>query len=86
MTSRDARLWTPAYRRLRLAILDRDQGLCQIRGPKCTRYATEVDHIVARIDGGPIDDPTNLRAACRACNAGRRNIGGPRSVPDIIRL
>jgi len=69
VTGRDPRLTTSAYRALRLAVLDRDRWLCQMRGPRCTRYATEVDHIVARADGGSVWDTTNLRAACRACNS-----------------
>lgn len=60
---------TQAWRRLRRAVLDRDLGLCQIKGPRCTRYATEVDHIVPRVDGGAVFDPANLRAACKACNS-----------------
>lgn len=67
----DPALWTMAYRRLRLLVLDRDRHECQIRGPRCTRYATQVDHIVARCDGGAVYDPTNLRAACAACNGWR---------------
>jgi 5-methylcytosine-specific restriction endonuclease McrA len=50
-------------------VIDRDLGLCQIKGPHCTTYATEVDHIVPRIEGGALFDPANLRAACRACNS-----------------
>lgn len=69
VTGRDTRLTTGAYRTLRLAVLDRDRWLCQIRGPRCTQRATEVDHIVARADGGDVWDTTNLRAACRACNS-----------------
>jgi len=53
---------------LRLLILDRDRNVCQMRGPKCRRYATDVDHIVAVSEGGAFYDPANLRAACRACN------------------
>jgi len=53
---------------VRLAVLDRDLWLCQIKGPGCTRYATCVDHIVSRADGGE-NDPANLRAACLACNS-----------------
>jgi 5-methylcytosine-specific restriction protein A len=49
-------------------VLDRDLWLCQIKGPTCTRHATEVDHVIARADGGG-DEPTNLRASCRACNS-----------------
>jgi len=45
MASQDASLWTTGYRRMRLAVLDRDLWLCQIHGPTCTHWATEVDHI-----------------------------------------
>lgn len=58
-------------RRLAALVLDRDLHLCQIRGPRCTRYATQVDHIVARADGGDVFDPANLRACCAACNGWR---------------
>jgi len=64
-------LQTRRYRKLRHAILDRDLHLCQIRLAGCTRYATEVDHIIARADGGPMWDATNLRAACKGCNSRR---------------
>jgi 5-methylcytosine-specific restriction protein A len=64
MSNLQSRWW----RRLRLAVLDRDLWLCQVKGPTCTRYATEVDHIVARADGGS-DDQQNLRASCRPCNS-----------------
>ena len=49
-------------------VLERDGGVCQIDGPRCTEAATEVDHVIARADGGPLFDPRNLRAACKACN------------------
>lgn len=68
MTS-DPDLSSPAWKRLRRLILERDRDRCQIRGPKCSTVATEVDHIVARADGGSMWDPRNLRAACRPCNS-----------------
>jgi 5-methylcytosine-specific restriction protein A len=68
MARHDPRFNDRSYRLLRLAILDRDGYLCRIRGPRCTTYATQVDHIVARADGGAMLDPANLRAACRRCN------------------
>jgi 5-methylcytosine-specific restriction endonuclease McrA len=68
MSATDRQLWTAGYRRLRLAILARDGNACQIRGPSCTHIATQVDHIVARADGGDVYAPSNLRAACVACN------------------
>ena len=64
MTVHDPRLNTWAWRHLRRHILDRDLGLCQIKGPGCTRYATCVDHIIDRADGGDMYNPANLRAAC----------------------
>jgi 5-methylcytosine-specific restriction endonuclease McrA len=69
MAGADARLSTTAWRRLRLAVLDRDLGLCQVKGPHCTRYATCVDHIIARADGGDCWSPANPRASCRHCNS-----------------
>ena len=68
MTTNDARLGSRAYKRIRLYVLDRDRHICQIRGPRCTYFATDVDHIVARADGGDVWNPANLRAACRHCN------------------
>lgn len=64
-------LTTPAWRRLRLLILERDRFECQIRARGCNRAATCVDHIVARADGGDMWNPDNLRAACRPCNGSR---------------
>ena len=91
MSSADARLSSRSYRRLRLAVLDRDLGLCQMKGPTCTRFATEVDHIVARADGGAMWDPTNLRAACGPCNSrggammtNSRRWGCDRTGPDYV--
>lgn len=52
---------------LRRAILERDDHLCQLRGPRCTTTATEVDHIGSNLN----HDPDNLRAACRPCHAQR---------------
>jgi 5-methylcytosine-specific restriction enzyme A len=71
MNGLDPRLQSKAWRRLRLLILDRDRHACQIRGPKCTGAATQVDHVIDRADGGAVFDPRNLRAACSACNGWR---------------
>jgi 5-methylcytosine-specific restriction endonuclease McrA len=71
MTTRDPELWTPAYRRLRLSILDRDNWTCRVRGPKCKGWADTVDHIIERRDGGAVYDPSNMRASCAWCNGWR---------------
>lgn len=55
--------------RQRRLIFERDGYECQIRYDKrCTGAATCIDHILALTAGGT-DDPSNLRASCRACNA-----------------
>ena len=53
--------------RIRARILNRDGWACQIRGPRCTRLASEVDHI------GDRDDHRDhmLRAVCHTCHAQR---------------
>ncbi len=56
------------WRRSRLTILERDHHECQIRGPKCSGVATEVDHIIPHAYGGD-SGPDNLRAACKPCNS-----------------
>ena len=63
---------TRAWRRLRAYVLERDRYVCQRpqppAGAPCGRPATDAGHIVARVYGGT-DDPTNLRAECKPCNA-----------------
>jgi|GEM_PF-1599262 len=73
VTTRDA-IYDHAWRVARQAILDGPKGrICAIKGPKCVRHATEVDHIIPVADGGPRLDPANLRPACKPCNIGRAN-------------
>ena len=56
------------WRRLREQILRRDP-YCTIRGPKCKRISTTVDHIIPlSIRPDLAHEPTNLRGACGPCN------------------
>lgn len=76
------------WRRVRAEVLA-ESRVCAIKGPKCTKVATEVDHIIPVEAGGPRLDRSNLRPACRACNAGRAgsekaNSGWRRSNCRII--
>ncbi|WP_205538483.1 HNH endonuclease [Mycobacterium kyogaense] len=48
----------------RKRILRRDDGSCQIRGPRCTQVATDVDHI----QRGDNHEDRNLQAVCRPCH------------------
>jgi 5-methylcytosine-specific restriction protein A len=82
MTAPDPRLKTLAYKRLRQWVIVRDGGVCQIRGPRCTVAATDVDHVVPRTDGGEPYDPDNMRAACRQCNNGRNALRTRGRRPD----
>jgi 5-methylcytosine-specific restriction endonuclease McrA len=64
------------WRKVRLAILERDGWECQLRLEGCTGWASEVDHVVAVSLGGGVYDPENLRAACATCNRRRGGVLG----------
>ncbi|SDC25967.1 HNH endonuclease [Mycolicibacterium neoaurum] len=61
---------TNDWKKLAPKILDRDGHQCQIQYPNiCTGYADTVDKIIPAVQRPDLAlDPTNLRAACRACN------------------
>ena len=61
----------PAWRRVRLLVLQRDGYRCRINGPKCETVGNEADHIIPIADGGRRLDMNNLRASCKPCNSGR---------------
>ena len=72
------RVYQGPWPRVRLAILERDGWLCQIKGPGCTTRATAVDHIVPVLAGGSWYEPGNLRGVCTTCNNRRVNHGSRR--------
>jgi 5-methylcytosine-specific restriction protein A len=45
-TASSRRTGTRAWQQQRAKILQRDNHLCQIRGPRCTHTATEVNHLL----------------------------------------
>jgi 5-methylcytosine-specific restriction protein A len=51
----------------RARTLQRDNHTCQIRGPRCTIEATQVDHIRSAAAGGT-NQLTNLQAVCKPCH------------------
>ncbi len=65
---RDQPLSRSRWERVVRFVMVRDEGLCQIRGPRCTGAATTGDHVVPLVMGGAPYDPRNVRAACAACN------------------
>lgn len=76
-----ARAWAGSTRRSRLPtdwqtirtrVLQRDRGVCQIRGPRCTHRATEVDHVIA----GDDHRDEALQAACTPCHRDKSSAEG----------
>jgi 5-methylcytosine-specific restriction endonuclease McrA len=63
------------WRRVRLAILERDGYRCMIRSKGCKGRADCVDHIIpvdpSGSGGGAWWEPSNLRASCSVCNRAR---------------
>jgi 5-methylcytosine-specific restriction endonuclease McrA len=80
------------WRRIREQVLARDP-YCMIRGPRCTRISTTVDHIVPlSVDPSLAHELSNLRGACAACNyrggaritnARRQRLPAPRAPQSI---
>lgn len=67
---------TAAWKALRRSVLQRDNYQCQIRGPHCTNYADQVDHITNVAAGGAPFDPDNAQSACSACNTRKASAEG----------
>lgn len=59
-------------RKLRHEILKRDKYKCVLCGATAKTTVLEIDHIVARVNGGT-NDVKNLRVLCYECNAGKRD-------------
>ena len=62
MTRKD--LGTSKWKAIRQQVLARDQHTCYV----CGAEATQVDHIIAKVNGGT-EDLGNLGAICAKCNA-----------------
>jgi 5-methylcytosine-specific restriction endonuclease McrA len=68
-----------AWRRVRVQVLERDGGVCQLRLEGCQHEASEVDHVVdIRLRGGVLD-PDNCRSVCGPCHRRRSNAKQQRS-------
>lgn len=63
-----ARGYGGSWQRLSAAVLARDNHVCHY----CGDHATTADHVVPKSKGGT-DAMSNLVAACRACNSGKRD-------------
>jgi hypothetical protein len=70
-------LLTRKWKEQRKRVLQRDQYTCVY----CNQEATQVDHIIPRVDGGT-HDMENLVAACAKCNG----LKGSRSQASFLRM
>ena len=57
---------TSRWRRIRAAVLARDNWTCQVKTERCTGTADCVHHVLGRAVSG--DDPAHLQASCTPCN------------------
>lgn len=57
-------------KRTRYEVLRRDNYTCRYCGASAPDVVLQVDHVIHQALGGA-DDPSNLVAACRDCNAGK---------------
>ena len=70
-------LLTRQWKEQRKRVLQRDQYTCVY----CNQEATQVDHVIPRVDGGT-HDMENLVAACAKCNG----LKGSRSQASFLRM
>lgn len=66
-------------KRLRFEVLKRDNHTCRYCGESAPDVKITVDHVTPVALGGS-DDPTNLVAACKDCNAGKSSISADAAV------
>lgn len=74
--SRQSRGYGTSWDKLRLTILARDHGLCQVcAGQGILKVGNSVDHIVNKADWerrygtlAGVDEPQNLRCICTECH------------------
>lgn len=69
-TQSSRRTSAAGWKQQRAKALQRDGHMCQIRGPRCTVTATEVDHIVSVADGGG-EDLSSLQSVCHNCHSAK---------------
>ena len=70
-------------KRLRFEILRRDNHTCRYCGGTAPDVVLTVDHVVPTALGGT-DEPSNLVAACKDCNAGKSSVPAGSALVDDV--
>lgn len=71
-------------KRTRFEVLRRDDYTCRYCGQSAPDVKLTVDHVLPVALGGG-DDPTNLVAACKDCNAGKSSMSPDAQLVDDVR-
>jgi hypothetical protein len=71
-------------KRTRYEVLKRDSHTCRYCGAKAPDVPLTVDHVTPTALGGT-DDPSNLVAACRDCNAGKASTSPDAAVVEDVK-
>lgn len=71
----------PISKRLRYEILKRDEYACRYCGVRVPDVVLTIDHVVPVTLGGT-DDPSNLVACCKDCNAGKTSTSPSATVVE----
>ncbi|WP_374212572.1 HNH endonuclease [Rhodococcus tibetensis] len=66
-TNGNSRTSTPAWRKLRKHVIERDGNVCRRCGADGAVVALEVDHVMNVTEGGT-DDPANAQLLCKPCH------------------
>jgi len=80
MALTDRAIGSGKWKKLRLEILDRDGRECP-----CGQPADTVDHIIPRVKGGEMWNPSNLQSMCKSCNSAKGSrFLSPRATPPVF--
>ncbi len=81
---KDREIGSNKWKKLRITILDRDGWSCAV----CHGPAHTVDHIIPRVKGGEMWNPSNLQSMCKSCNSskGGRFFNGKATPPVFLDL
>jgi hypothetical protein len=73
----------PVSKRLRFEILRRDNHACRYCGGSAPDVVLTVDHVLPVALGGN-DEPANLVAACKDCNAGKSSVSADAAIVEDV--